>query len=73
MRLGAFLAVVISGLCGLTIGRSLVELQCEGDCGLAAGGAAILGALVGSVGVAIVVVLVMRAMGDWRAPSGSRR
>lgn len=74
MRVSAFLAVVVSGLCGLIIGRSLVALQCEGNCDLAVGTGAVVGSLVGSVGVAVVVVLVMRAMGDWRpAPPSSHR
>ena len=55
VRVAAFAAILLSGLAGGLIGYSLVDLQCEGDCGLPIG----LGILVGAV-------LVMRALGEWR-------
>jgi hypothetical protein len=47
------------------IGYSLIALQCEGDCGLAKGLGLLIGALTAAVGMAIVAVLVMRALGEW--------
>jgi len=66
-RIVAFLAICVAGLSGLLIGVSLVGVQCTGDCGLPKGIGAILGGVVGAGGVAVVAVLVLRAMGEWQA------
>jgi hypothetical protein len=66
-RVLAFVAILVGGLCGGLIGYAFVDLQCTGDCGLLAGGAGLLGAVIGAVGVGIVAVLALRAMGEWRA------
>ncbi|NBP50775.1 MAG: hypothetical protein EBU70_06275 [Actinobacteria bacterium] len=62
----AFVAIVLGGAAGGAIGRALVQIQCTGDCTVPAG----IGLLVGSVGVAagmaVVAVLVLRALGEWR-------
>ena len=70
--LAAFLAVVVGGLSGAAIGFGLVEIDCTGECGTAEGIGAIVGGLIGAVGVAIVAVLVLRAMAEWRR-GGTRR
>lgn len=62
----AFAAILVAGVCGGLIGASLVNLQCKGDCSTPSGIAALFGALVCAGGVAIVSVLVLRAMGEWR-------
>jgi hypothetical protein len=64
--LAAFLAVVAGGLSAAAIGFGLVSIDCTGDCGTAEGIGAIVGGLVGAVGVAIVAVLVLRATAEWR-------
>ena len=65
----AFVAILVGGLAGGLIGYALVDVQCDGSCGLPLG----LGILVGSVlsagGTAIVAVLVLRALGEWREMS----
>ena len=66
MRIGAFAAILLSGLAGGLIGYSLISLQCEGDCGLPKGIGLLTGAVVAAGGMAIVAVLVMRAIGEWR-------
>ena len=48
------------------IGASLVSLQCEGDCGLPLGLGLLAGAVIAAGGMAVVAVLVMRALGEWR-------
>ncbi len=63
----AFAAILVAGLCGLLIGRALVDIQCEGDCSLASGLGGLLGGVTAAGGVAVVAVLVLRAMGEWRA------
>lgn len=66
VRIGAFAAILLSGLAGALIGYSLISLQCDGDCGLATGLGLLIGAVVAAGGMAIVAVLVMRAIGEWR-------
>ena len=65
-RVLAFAAIVIAGVVGGLIGYGFVDLQCDGDCATPNG----LGALIGGVffagGVAVVAVLTLRAMGEWR-------
>jgi hypothetical protein len=68
----AFLAVVAGGLSAAAIGFGLVGIDCTGECGTAKGIGAIVGGLIGAVGVAIVAVLVLRAMAEWRR-GGTRR
>ena len=66
VRVGAFSAVCLAGLAGALIGYSLVALQCDGDCSFGKGGGLLVGALVAAGGMAVVAVLVMRAIGEWR-------
>jgi len=77
-RLLAFLAIVVAGICGGLIGWSLVDVSCatqerpageqraDDDCGTLKGIGAVGGAVVGAGGVAVVAVLVLRAMAEWR-------
>jgi hypothetical protein len=66
VRVAAFSAICLSGLAGAMIGYSLIALQCEGDCGVAKGLGLLIGALTAAAGMAVVAVLVMRALGEWR-------
>ena len=66
VRIGAFVAICISGLAGGLIGYSLIRLQCDGDCGLPLGLGILVGAVFAAGGMAVVAVLVMRALGEWR-------
>lgn len=61
----AFSAILVAGLCGALIGSSFVSLQCEGGCETSSGVGAIVGGLLAAGGVAVVAVLVLRAMGEW--------
>lgn len=66
-RIVAFSAILIAGLCGGLIGFGFAKLQCEGACGLQKGGFSFVGAIGAAVGVAIISVLTLRAMGEWSA------
>ena len=66
-RAVAFLAIVVGGLCGGLIGYAFATLNCHGGCATAGGVGAIAGSLVAAGGVAVVAVLTLRAMGEWRA------
>ena len=65
-RVIAFVAILRGGLAGGLIGFALVDLQCEGDCGVAKGIGLLVGAVLCAGGMAIVGVLALRAMGEWR-------
>jgi hypothetical protein len=64
-RFAAFAAIVIAGVCGGLIGYAVTDTACGGDCRVAAGGIGLGSAVLAAVGVAIVAVLVLRAMGEW--------
>ncbi len=62
----AFAAILLAGLAGGTIGYTLVRLQCSGGCAVQRGVGALVGAVVTALGMAVVAVLVLRAVGEWR-------
>ena len=70
--IGAFLAVVVAGLSGAAIGFGLVGIGCTGDCGTVSGLGALIGGLVAAGGVAIVAVLLLRSLAEWKS-GGVRR
>ena len=48
------------------IGFALVDVQCTGDCGVPLSLGIVLGSTVSAGGTAIVAVLGLRALGEWR-------
>ncbi len=69
----AFVAILVAGACGLLIGNAFVGLQCAGNCDVQRGLGAFAGAIIAAVGVAVIAVLVLRAMGEWKAGESGRR
>lgn len=65
-RILAFIAILVGGASGGLIGYGFTDLQCSADCTVLAGGAGVVGAVLGAVGVGVVAVLALRAMGEWR-------
>jgi hypothetical protein len=65
-RVLAFAAILLAGAAGGFIGYAFVDLQTTGDATVATGLGALVGALMAAGGTAIVVVLTLRAMGEWR-------
>ena len=63
----AFVAIVVGGLAGAIIGFGVVKVSCKGDCSAQKAGGSVFGALFIGIGIAIVAVLVLRAMGEWNA------
>lgn len=61
-----FLAILVAGGAGGLIGWALVDVQCTGDCSTSTSVGGLVGALAAAGGTAVVVVLVLRAMGEWR-------
>lgn len=62
----AFATIVLGGAAGGAIGRVLVDLQCTGDCTLPAGIGLFVGSVSVAAGMAVVAVLGLRALGEWR-------
>jgi hypothetical protein len=65
-RFLAFGAIIVAGLCGGLIGYSIVNVSCHGACATPEGIGSLTGAVLAAGGVAVVAVLVLRAMGEWR-------
>lgn len=65
-RILAFAAIAVAGGCGGLIGWAFVNLQCTGSCEVPKAIGALVGSLVTSVGVAVIAVLGLRAMGEWK-------
>jgi hypothetical protein len=66
-RVLAFAAILVGGLCGGLIGYGFADISCTGDCTTVSGGLGLLGAVIGAVGVGVVSILALRAMGEWTA------
>lgn len=62
----AFTAILLGGLAGGLIGYALVDLQYDGGSSIPAGIGLLAGAVLCAAGLAIVAVLALRAMGEWR-------
>jgi hypothetical protein len=62
----AFVTILVAGLCGALIGYGFVGLQCQGQCSTPKGLGAVTGGALAAAGVAVVAVLTLRAMGEWR-------
>ncbi|MEZ5140317.1 MAG: hypothetical protein R2711_16565 [Acidimicrobiales bacterium] len=75
----AMAAIVVAGVCGGLIGWKVTDLQVAGDSQLWPGIVGLAGAALAAGGVAIVSVLVLRAMGEWQTivdrgdPAAARR
>jgi len=65
-RVAAFVAILLGGLAGGLIGYTLVKLQCHGTCATQRGFGALFGAIVAALGMSVVAVLVLRAVGEWK-------
>ena len=60
-----FAAIVIGGIAGGVIGWAFVAIQSDTAVWQALGAA--VGAVAAALGTAVIAVLVLRAMGEWRA------
>jgi hypothetical protein len=65
-RVLAFAAILLGGLAGGFIGFALVDVQCTGNCGVPFSLGIVLGSTISAGGTAIVAVLGLRALGEWR-------
>ncbi len=65
-RVLAFAGIALGGGCGGLIGWAFVNLQCTGSCDVPKAVGAVSGSLLSSIGVAVIAVLGLRAMGEWK-------
>jgi hypothetical protein len=63
----AFAAILVAGVAGGLIGSAFVNIQCDGNCTTPSGIGGLVGAVFFAAGVAVISVLVLRAMGEWRS------
>lgn len=64
-RILAMIAIVVAGLCGGLIGWKVTALSMTGESDLIPGLVGLAGAIFAAGGVAVLSVLVLRAMGEW--------
>jgi len=57
---------LIAGTCGGLVGYAITDLQCTDPCPSLAGSIGVVGAVLAATGVAIVTVLALKAMAEWR-------
>ena len=66
-RVLAFIAILVGGLAGALIGYALVDIQYDGSAEWPLGLGVVIGAVASAVGTAVVAILVLRAIGEWRS------
>lgn len=71
-RAVAFTSVLVGGVAGGLIGYGLVDVQCDGDCGTPLGIGILAGSTLAAGGTAVVAVLALRAIGEWREMADGR-
>lgn len=75
----ALASIVLAGVCGGLIGYKVTDLSISGDAGAWPGIGGLVGAAIFAGGVAVVAVLVLRAMTEWNRivetgdPTAARR
>lgn len=65
-RAVAFVSILVGGAAGAVIGFALVDIQYSGNDDWPLGLGIVIGAIVAAGGTAIVAVLVLRALGEWK-------
>jgi hypothetical protein len=65
-RVLAFVAILVTGAAGGLIGYGMTDIQCTGECGTPLGIGVLVGSMLFAGGAAVVAVLVLRALGEWR-------
>jgi hypothetical protein len=71
-RILAFVSILVGGVAGALIGYALVDIQAENAGDVARGIGLLVGAIVTAGGTAIVAILVLRAIGEWRTINDDR-
>lgn len=69
----AFVAILVAGLCGGLIGWAVTDIQVDAENSPLPAIGGVVGAIVAAAGVAVVAVLTLRAMTEWRTIDERRR
>lgn len=64
-RAVAFIAILVSGALGGALGFAITRASCADECVTASGVGLLVGAVCAAAGCAVLVVLALRAMGEW--------
>lgn len=64
-RVIAFSVIIVGGALGGLLGYAIANAFCTGDCATLTGVGLLLGSVTVAIGMAIVAVLALRAMGEW--------
>lgn len=71
-RVLAFVGILVGGLAGALIGYALVDVQVDDAGDIALGIGTLIGGTAFAGGTAVVAVLVLRALGEWRDINDAR-
>lgn len=63
----AFVSILVGGLAGGLIGYALVDIQYDGSAQWPLGLGILIGSVASAAGTAVVAILVLRAIGEWRS------
>lgn len=63
----AFVGILVGGAAGGLIGAGFTKLQCTGDCATPIAAGVLGGSVLFALGTAVVAVLGLRAVGEWKA------
>lgn len=66
-RICAFAAIIVGGAAGGLIGHSFAVLSCDGSCNIQRGLYLWIGSVIGALGVSVIAMLTLRALGEWGA------
>jgi len=66
-RLVGFISILAGGLAGGLLRFALVDIQADGDSSVLRGLGIFSGSVIAAGGTAIIAVLVLRALGEWKA------
>ena len=72
-RVRTVASVLVAGACGGLIGWAVADLQCSGVCAVQTGLGGLIGAGLAAAGTALICVLAVQAMAEWREQEGRRR
>lgn len=71
-RVIAFIGILVAGIAGAAMGYLMVDVQCSGSCAVPNGIGMFIGSLIGALGMSVVAILALRAIGEWRELSDKK-
>jgi hypothetical protein len=62
----AFIGIIVGGALGGLVGAGFAKKQCTGNCATPIAAGALVGSVLIALGSAVVAVLALRALGEWK-------